>query len=134
MLYPASIESISRLPAGNQGQTLVIQGDGSPAWQAAPSGFADPMLDPGDIIVRNAANVTTRLPLGVPGQALVAGNNSVFWTNVTAGAGGPEESIQLNISGAIQGLPDLTFDTNTNTLNTNNISITGDFVVGLWVL
>jgi len=48
-----------------------------------PSGFADPMTTRGDIIIRNASNVTSRLGKGTAGQVLKSDGTDIEWGDVT---------------------------------------------------
>lgn len=51
------------------------------------SGMADPMTTRGDIIVRNASNVTSRLGRGSASQVLTSDGTDVAWATPSAGGG-----------------------------------------------
>lgn len=121
-----------RLPVGNFGQVLAIQGDGTPGWQNNSAGFTDPTTTPGDIIIKDQAGVTTRLGIGSPGEALIvnAGGNEAQWSTVTAGAGGANTEVQLNSSGVLAGTPDFTYDSVTNTVQVDNFNCDSNAVLG----
>lgn len=49
--------------------------------------LTDPMTSPGDIIIRNGSNITTRLPIGANGQVLTITGGVPTWQNASGGAG-----------------------------------------------
>lgn len=49
--------------------------------------LTDPMTSPGDIIIRNGSNITTRLPIGANGQVLTLTGGVPTWQNASGGAG-----------------------------------------------
>lgn len=53
--------------------------------QQGGTGFPDPMSARGDVIVRNASNVTASLGLGTIGQVLTSDGNDIGWAAVGAG-------------------------------------------------
>ena len=53
--------------------------DGSGGWSAPSTGFTDPMTTRGDIIYRNASNVTSRLGIGGAGTFLSSDGTDVSW-------------------------------------------------------
>ena len=58
------------------------------SWQNVPSGFADPMTTVGDIMMRNASNVTSRLAIGTSNQVpMVIGGVLVYHTMVKSDVG-----------------------------------------------
>lgn len=85
--------SAATLDAGTSANN-VVQLDGSAALPAVdgsallnlPSGFADPMTTRGDLIYRDATNVTTRLPIGTNGQVLTSDGTDVSWVTPSSGA------------------------------------------------
>lgn len=61
----------------------ITQSDGS-SWSTfatISSGLADPMTTRGDLIARNASNVTSRLGVGAAGQVLSSDGTDVSWGN-----------------------------------------------------
>jgi hypothetical protein len=67
----------------------ITQSDGS-SWATfatISSGLADPMTTRGDIIVRNASNVTARLAIGSSGKVLSSDGTDISW-QTPAGASG----------------------------------------------
>lgn len=69
--------------------TYVLTADsGQPygwAWEASPSGFANPMTTLGDVISGGASGVPTRLGIGSAGQVLTVVSGAPAWTSVTSG-------------------------------------------------
>jgi hypothetical protein len=62
------------------------------------AGFSDPMTTRGDIIVRNASNVTARLPIGSSGKVLSSDGTDVSWQ--TPGGGGSLTLLSSNVLGS----------------------------------
>ncbi len=58
----------------------------------APTGFADPMISRGDIIIRNPSNVTARLTKGAADQVLTSDGTDVGWAAPVAGFSDPMTS------------------------------------------
>jgi hypothetical protein len=54
-----------------------------------PSGMSDPMTTRGDMIVRNASNVTARLGRGTAGQVLTSDGTDLAWATPSAGFADP---------------------------------------------
>lgn len=75
------------------GISQLVQTDGSgklPAIDGSSltglsSGFADPMTTIGDLIFKNASNLTTRLPIGTVGQVLISDGTNISWGLTPAG-------------------------------------------------
>ena len=75
--------------AGNtfNGISQLVQTDGTGKYPALDgslitnlaSGFADPMTTRGDIIVRDASNITSRLGVGTAGQVLGSNGTDIVW-------------------------------------------------------
>ena len=62
------------LPTSN-GQVLASSRSGTLSWvDAGGSEYVDPLTTPGDLLVRDASDVTTRLPVGTTDQYLVVQN------------------------------------------------------------
>ncbi|MCX6744979.1 MAG: hypothetical protein NTX82_05630, partial [Candidatus Parcubacteria bacterium] len=79
------------LPLAQGGASTYLQNDGSGnlSWAAGVGGFTDPMLNIGDIIIRDAGNITNRLAIsGTTGDVLTvsAGGVPVWQTLPSAGA------------------------------------------------
>jgi hypothetical protein len=51
-------------------------------------GLSDPMTTRGDVIIRNASNVTARLARGSASQVLTSDGTDVAWATPSAGGGG----------------------------------------------
>ncbi len=69
--------------------SLVYQTDGSSwtTWATVGGGFTDPMTTRGDVIVRNASNVTARLPIGSTGKVLQSDGTDISWQTPAGGGG-----------------------------------------------
>ena len=69
--------------------SLVYQSDGS-SWSTwaslAGTGLSDPMTTRGDIIIRNASNVTARLGRGSANQVLTSDGTDVAWAAASGGS------------------------------------------------
>jgi hypothetical protein len=66
--------------SGTSGYALTTDGAGNTSWSSA-SGLIDPMTTAGDMIYRNAGNVTTRLPVGTSNQNLKTINGVPTWSD-----------------------------------------------------
>lgn len=66
---------------------VITQSDGSSwsTWATISAGMADPLTTRGDLIYRNASNVTARLPIGSSGKVLSSDGTDVSWQTVVAG-------------------------------------------------
>lgn len=64
------------------------------------SGMADPMTTRGDIIVRNASNVTARLGRGSASQVLTSDGTDVAWATPSAGGGVTRTTLGTTTTGA----------------------------------
>jgi hypothetical protein len=53
----------------------------------ASAGLSDPMTTRGDIIVRNASNVTARLAIGSTGKVLSSNGTDISWQTPSGGSG-----------------------------------------------
>jgi hypothetical protein len=53
------------------------------SWANVPTGFADPMVSIGDIITRNASNVTSRLAIGTQNQVLAVNTGVLQYKTLT---------------------------------------------------
>jgi len=75
---------------GTAAQVLTSNGPGTaPTFQANPAGFADPMTTRGDIIIRNASNVTDRLAIGANTFVLTSDGTDIAWAAAGAGSQTP---------------------------------------------
>ena len=71
---------------GTANQVLTSNGAGAaPTFQASASGFSDPMTTRGDIIIRNASNVTDRLAVGTSTHVLTSDGTDISWSAPTGG-------------------------------------------------
>lgn len=74
------------VPVGTATHVLTSNGPGAaPTFQAAASGFADPMTTRGDLIYKNAAGTTVRLPAGTSGQVLQSDGTDIAWATIAGG-------------------------------------------------
>jgi len=70
-----------RLAIGSATQVLTVAG-GVPTWATpASGGMTDPMTTRGDMIYKDAANATVRLPTGTVGQLLSTDGTDTAWTD-----------------------------------------------------
>jgi hypothetical protein len=94
---------------GTPDGTKFFRDDGS--WQSVTSGFSDPMTTRGDIIVRNASNVTARLGVGTADQVLTSDGTDVFWGSPPGGvSGGLYFKFDTSTSSADPGSGDVRYD------------------------
>jgi hypothetical protein len=84
--------ALLNLGPGANGEVLTIVA-GAPAWQPAPSGFADPMTTIGDIIIRDGTNTTTRLPIGAASTVLTSDGTTASWQPAPSGFADPMTTI-----------------------------------------
>ncbi len=77
----------TRLGVGTDGHVLTLDSGEALGvkWAASPSGFADPMTTRGDLIYKNAAGTTTRLPAGTANQVLTSDGTDIAWAASVAG-------------------------------------------------
>lgn len=84
-------------PASGDGRLFLDTADGLLKWiddagvvtevaLGSGSGLSDPMTTRGDIIIRNASNVTARLGKGSAGQVLTSDGTDISWATPAAGA------------------------------------------------
>lgn len=66
----------------------------------AISEFSDPMTTRGDIIVRNASNVTARLGRGTANQLLISDGTDIAWTSLTASNGITKTANNFTLGGS----------------------------------
>ena len=88
-LFDAKVGSDLQFKTLVAGTNIIIQ-DGVPANSitiSAAGGFVDPLTTRGDILIRNALNVTTRLAIGTNGQVLTSNGTDVSWA-AAAGVSG----------------------------------------------
>jgi len=76
---------LTRIGVGSIGDVLTVNGSNQVAWAAPSSGFADPMTTRGDLIYRNASNVTARLPIGANTYVLTSDGTDVSWAAPSGG-------------------------------------------------
>jgi hypothetical protein len=73
-----------RLAVGTDHLLYLVDNSGVKHAVAGSSGLSDPMTTRGDVIVRNASNVTARLPIGSSGKVLSSDGTDVSWQTPTA--------------------------------------------------
>jgi len=71
--------SVGQIPTATSGTAAT--------WQTPASGFADPMTTRGDLIFRNASNVTARLGRGTATQVLTSDGTDLSWATPSGGGG-----------------------------------------------
>lgn len=80
--------SPAKLTAGLDGQVLTTVA-GVPTWQVPVSGFVNPMIGSGDLIVGGVLGAAQRLAAGTNGQVLtIAGGTPTWQTPTASGAAG----------------------------------------------
>jgi hypothetical protein len=84
ILYASASNTISKLAAGTEDHVLTMS-SGVPVWEAAASGFSDPMTTRGDIIYKNSSGTTTRLAVGTADQVLTSDGTDISWADVSGG-------------------------------------------------
>lgn len=95
----ASRPAASAVPQGTlyscTTHSLIYQSDGTSAWSTwatlGGTGLSDPMTTRGDMIIRNASNVTDRLGRGSAGQVLTSDGTDIAWA---AAAGGTTDDTE----------------------------------------
>jgi hypothetical protein len=79
-LHSAStVVDVATAVAPTTGQVLTASSGTAAAWVTPAAGFADPMTTRGDVIVRNAANTTARLGIGLTGKVLTSDGTDITW-------------------------------------------------------
>jgi hypothetical protein len=119
----SGIFGTARLGSGAASAGTWLRGDGT--WATIPSGFADPMTTAGDIIIRNASNVTTRLGAGTSGHVLTLVTGVPAWQPTTVTPAGSTTQIQFNNAGALGASAGLTWDDTAKTLALTGTGGTG---------
>lgn len=83
------------LPAAGQQRLIVgpdhllyLLDDTGTATVVGGGGFSDPMTTRGDILIRNASNVTARLGRGTASQVLTSDGTDIAWATPAGGGGG----------------------------------------------
>jgi len=73
----------------NDGKVLTAGASaGTYTWETSGGGLSDPMTTRGDLIFKNASNVTVRLPAGTVGQVLTSDGTDISWDDAAGGGGG----------------------------------------------
>lgn len=80
------------------GTTYDLSADRS--WTIS-AGFTDPMTTRGDIIYRNASNVTDRLPIGTSGKVLMSDGTDIGWSSSALGTAAYAATTAFEASGAV---------------------------------
>src|SRR5574339_1312803 len=73
-----------KLYVADDGTFYVMDDTGTPTALGG-GGFSDPMTTRGDIIIRNASNVTARLGIGSAGKVLSSDGTDVSWQTPSSG-------------------------------------------------
>jgi hypothetical protein len=84
ILYASASNTLSKLAAGTEDHVLTMS-SGVPVWEAAASGFSDPMTTRGDIIYKNSSGTTTRLAAGTADQVLTSDGTDISWADASGG-------------------------------------------------
>jgi hypothetical protein len=94
---------------------VISQSDGSSwsTWATISSGLADPLTTRGDVMVRNASNVTARLGIGGAGTSLSSDGTDVSWGKA------PLLAIKAYAAGSDTTLSDVSTNTMTDADATN---------------
>jgi len=96
---------VSAATAPTSGQVLTATSGTAATWQTPASGFADPMTTRGDIIIRNASNVTARLGIGASGRLLQSDGTDIswaaptFWSTANGGTASASNTRTFNTNG-----------------------------------
>jgi hypothetical protein len=78
-------------PVGTDDQILIADSaeDAGFKWANNAAGFADPMTTRGDVIIRNASNVTARLAVGANDYVLTSDGTDISWEANSGGGASP---------------------------------------------
>lgn len=101
---------------------MIVDSTGAQSSVAGTAGLTDPMTTRGDIIVRNASNVTARLAIGSSGKVLQSDGTDISWQTP---AGGSSLSYQQTFLGS---------DTTMTSANTFYDGPTVTLSAGTWFL
>jgi hypothetical protein len=109
--------NVSAATAPSANQVLTATSSTTATWQTPVTGFADPMTTRGDIIYRNASNVTSRLGRGANTYVLTSDGTDISWA--ASASGGANTALSNLASVAIN--DSLIFGTSVNgILKTND--------------
>lgn len=135
----ASRPAASAVPQGTlyscTTHSLIYQSDGTSTWSTwatlGGGGLSDPMTTRGDIIVRNASNVTARLAIGSSGKVLSSDGTDVSWQ--TPASSGALVLLEQHTASSSSTLPfssfiSSTYDTYFFTFTSIVLSTNADFV------
>ena len=92
---------ISNAPTNDHVLTADSAVTGGWKWAASSGGFSDPMTTRGDLIFKNASNVTTRLPIGTATYVLTSDGTDASWAAAGGGSGGAAATFERTYTGAI---------------------------------
>ena len=129
IIYRDLNNSTTALSLGIVGQVLTVDGSGVPQWQNSPTGFQNPMSSPGDIITQGPSNLPSRVALGSPGRVLTVNptGDAIEWLPAPpSSAGGSSSQVQWNLNGALVGSDDFYYDSVTNTVHVERLSVDTD--------
>jgi hypothetical protein len=89
--------AVQQVGTGTSGQVLTSNGAGAlPSFQAASSGFSNPMTTAGDIIIENATPAAARLAVGSGSQFLGVSAGLPAWAALPAGSASQAGTLQLD--------------------------------------
>ena len=94
----AALDLLTDATGGTPTHVLTTDGTNA-AWAAASSGFTDPMTTRGDIIYKDASNVTNRLAVGTAAQVLTTDGTDVSWEDAGGSSGGASMVYERSIEG-----------------------------------
>ena len=120
MLYASSINTLSKLPAGNNGQILTMNG-GTPAWESPGSTTSAGWLvggSAGTLVYQSAVDTTTYLSVGSDGQVLTLSNGLPSWQNANVGT-------ISTVNGTTNQIVSLTTGSTVTLSLPSNVTITG---------
>lgn len=112
MLYANTATTFAKIAPGTNGDVLTWNGT-TPSWQAAPTGFTNPMTTAGDIIYRSASATATRLGIGSEDQFLRVSSGVPVWETVSF-LSNPMNSLGDMIVGGALGVPTVLEGATTN--------------------
>jgi hypothetical protein len=83
----AAINALTSVSGATIGHVLTKSAGGNAVFEAATGGMTDPMTTRGDIIYRNASNITDRLGVGASGKVIKSDGVDLYWGPDALGGG-----------------------------------------------